>query len=205
MWTLILLQFTVDDAFISFRYAKILFTHGIWNWNPSGPRVESYTSALYTVLAVIPMLLHIPPALFFKAFGTACIAAMVYRVVTEASSRFAMVIGVMVIGLFPTLWLHAFSGLETPLYILLILEMALCVEHAADAQYPYVCLLFLLLPLTRPEGVVFSILGAILFVRRRRDADTFPRWLVVAAFVGLVYFIARWHYFGQLLPNPFYV
>ena len=71
-WTVLFFQFTVDDAYISFRYAKMLVEHHVWNWNPSGARVESYTSATYTVLAIVPALLHLPTALFFKLTGLAC-------------------------------------------------------------------------------------------------------------------------------------
>jgi hypothetical protein len=204
-WTVVYLQFTVDDAYISFRYAKELVTNHVWNWNPSGPHVEAYTSATYTVLAVLPTLLHIPVAVFFKLFGAVCIGAMLYRLYTQALGRFAWVLGFLLAGLDPWVWAQAYAGLETPLYMLLILEMGICVKNAAEETSPYIYVVALLLPLTRPEGIVFSAVGLVLFWHLRREAPRHWPALWVCVLLGGAYFIARWQYFHHLLPNPFYV
>ena len=50
-----LCRFTVDDAFISWRYGHSLSEVGEWNWNPVGsPRVEAYTNPLYTFVSIVP-------------------------------------------------------------------------------------------------------------------------------------------------------
>ena len=204
-WTAIYFQFSVDDAYISYRYGKTLIAHHVWNWNPSGVHEEAYTSAVYTALSIIPAVLRLSPALFFKGVGLLCIACMGYRLYSQSRSRFACLVGVLLLALDPWVWLHSYSGLETPLYMLLILEIALSVERAASVQPEWVYALALLLPLTRPEGILFSVVGVWLYLRRR---GTLPKhWLSLAATVllGLLYFVARWRYFHQLLPNPFYV
>ncbi len=205
LWTIFYLQFTVDDALISFRYGRILVTHHVWNWNPSGPRQEAYTSAVYTALSIVPAFLHLPTAMFFKCIGLLCVGAMVFRLRKAATTRFAVVLGILLIGLDPWVWIHAYSGLETPLYMLLILEMGLCVERASIVSPYYVYTLFLLLPLTRPEGIVFAIAGVIVFWFRRRQEPKHLAYFACVVFLGVVYFLARWRYFHQLLPNPFYV
>jgi len=203
-WTIFYLQFTVDDAFISFRYGKNLVAHHVWNWNPTGPHEEGYTSAVYTALSIVPALLHISPSLFFKFIGLVCIALMLYRLRTAASSQFAFLLGVLIIALDPWVWLHAYAGLETPLYMLLLLEMALCVHCAATTSAGRVYALFLLLPLTRPEGIVFACVGVALFWTRRRHARRYALF-AVALILGAAYFIARWRYFHHPLPNPYYL
>jgi arabinofuranosyltransferase len=203
-WTLLYLQYTVDDAWISFRYGRTLVTSHVWNWNPSGPREEAYTSAIYTALGIIPAVLHLSPALFFKIFGLACIGAILYRLRTAAATPFAFLLGLLLLALHPWVWIHAYSGLETPLYMLLILELAICVHRGPTVSAPYVYALALLLPLTRPEGIVFAFMGVLLFWRHRGDAPKQLPWLIAAVAAGLLYFLVRWHYFGHLLPNPYY-
>jgi hypothetical protein len=207
-WTVLYLQFTADDAFISFRYGKTLLAAHAWNWNPAVaamvPREEAYSSLIYTLLGIIPALLHVSPALFFKFFGVGCIAVIAYRLLTQARSHFAALLGVLLLGLHPFVAIHAFSGLETPLYILLLVEMALAVRDAAIARPGWVYALGLLLPLTRPEGLVFACVGVVLFWRARGDAPKQLGTFAAAAVAGAAYFLARWRYFGNLLPNPFY-
>jgi arabinofuranosyltransferase len=204
-WTLIFFSFTADDAFISFRYSKNLVLHHVWNWNSSGPREEAYTSAIYTALAILPALLHLPTVLFMKLIGLACLGVVVYRLRSLTSSRFAFLLGLLVITLSPVVWVHIYSDLETPLYMLLILEMAIAVKRAQQTSPAWVYTLFLLLPLTRPEGLVFACAGVFLYWKARTPAPKHLAWFAAALFLGLTYFLARWHAFHHLLPNPFYV
>jgi arabinofuranosyltransferase len=203
-WSIFYFQFTVDDAFILFRYGKNLVAHHLWNWNPSGIHEEAYTSATYAVLSIVPALFHISPSLFFKFVGLACIGAMLYRLRTAAASQFGFLLGVLTIACNPWFWIHAYAGLETPLYILLLLEMAICVHRAASTSAWRVYALFLLLPLTRPEGIIFACVGVALFWWRRERGRQF--WLfAIALLLGVIYFVARWDYFHHLLPNPYYL
>jgi hypothetical protein len=203
-WIVLYLQFTVDDAYISFRYGLNLVIHHVWNWNPSGPHEEAYTSAIYTFLGIIPALLRLSPALFFKFVGAACLGVTVYRLRTLTGTPFAALLGVLLLAVHPYLWMHAFSGLETPLYMLLILEMAIAAHRAATTSPAWAYTLFLLLPLTRPEGIVFAFAGVLLFWQARGSAPKRLAWFALAIFLGVVYFLARWHYFHHLFPNPFY-
>ena len=56
-------SYTLDDAFISFRYARNFAEgHGIV-FNP-GERVEGYTNFLWVVILAVPFLLHVDPVPF---------------------------------------------------------------------------------------------------------------------------------------------
>lgn len=65
----------------------------------------------------------------------------------------------------------------------------------------------LILGLIRPEGnlLAFFILLAVVFKRRRQAIPVAVSFIAVLGSLGLGYFLWRWHYFGYLLPNPFYV
>ena len=205
-WTLLAFSFTVDDAFISFRFGRNLIAHHVWNWNPAGTREEAYTSASYTLLALLPMALGIPVVVFMKLVGVACWGMLLYRVWTLTSTRFAALLGVLVLTLSPVIWIHVYSCLETPFYILLIVEMAVAASGAATKPL-LVYSLFLLLPLTRPEGLVFGCAGVLLYWRVRQQARM-PKQVnlfAAALALGTAYFLWRASYFHHPLPNPFYV
>jgi arabinofuranosyltransferase len=205
VWTLIFFSFTVDDAFISFRYGKNLALHHVWNWNPYGTPEEAYTSAVYTVIAILPAILHLPTVLFMKLVGLACVGVMVYRLVTLSSSRLAVLLGLLLVTLGPVVWMQIYAGLEAPLYMLLILEMSLAASRPDTTPPAWVYALFLLLPLTRPEGILFACAGVLLYWQGRRQSSRQLPLFGLSLLLGLTYFVARWHHFHNLLPNPFYV
>ncbi len=101
LWTAIYFQFSIDDAYISYRYGKTLVVHHVWNWNPSGVHEEAYTSAVYTVLSILPAALRVSPALFFKCVGLLCVAWMGYRLYSQSRSRFACLVGVLLLAFDP--------------------------------------------------------------------------------------------------------
>ncbi|MBY0408275.1 MAG: hypothetical protein K2Q01_11340 [Rickettsiales bacterium] len=197
------IPFVPDDAFISFRYADNWLRHGIWNWNPDNDRVEAYTSGAYTFLAVIPHALHIPPLLFFKAFGFALLAAMllrVHRMATSPAVRFGLMLYVLAN---PYLYIHVYSCLETPLFILLCLELYwFLLTEKSDIRWFYAVLL--LLPLTRPEGALLSLLAFAVMARRKRMRLPHPVFLAAVVALGAAYMHWRYRYFGYLLPNTAY-
>jgi hypothetical protein len=60
-------RFTVDDAFISWRYGKNLVDFGIWNYSPAiFDMTQAYTNPIFAVLSIIPNLFKIDVVLFFK-------------------------------------------------------------------------------------------------------------------------------------------
>jgi hypothetical protein len=203
-WIILLFSPTADDAFISFRYGKNLVLHHVWNWNAYGTREEAYTSPLYTFIAIFPALLHVSVVVFMKLIGLACLAVMVYRLITRSSSSLAALLGIMLVTLCPLIWMQIFADLETPLYMLLILEMAIALIDVETTSPLWIYTLFLLLPLTRPEGLLFACLGVFLFWRARKSSKQLG-WFGLSLFLGLSYFLLRWHYFHHALPNPFYV
>src|SRR5699024_3887091 len=76
-----LCRFTIDDAFITWRYGQTLVHHGMWTWDPWAPRVEAYTNPIYAFLSIIPALVGMSPELFFKVFSLLLAAAFTVWVV----------------------------------------------------------------------------------------------------------------------------
>lgn len=204
--TLILFQFTVDDSFITYRYAKNLVAHGIWNWNPTGSTVEeAYTNFLYAILAIIPEFFKISTLVFFKLLGAMSLVYIAARLFYLIKNKIIYFASLTFLILNPFFYLHAYSGLETPIFIVLIFELIVFLtlkEKVQNEKMFYFILL--LLPLTRPEGALYSLVGFSLFWYKNREIKS-KKYFILFCALGLGYFILRYKYFGDLLPNTFYV
>jgi hypothetical protein len=198
--------FTVDDAYISFRFAENLANgHGlVYN---IGEPVEGYTNFLWTVLLALFHRLGAPVEPTAKLLGalSAC-AALVPTFLLSQRLR--------PLGRAPSLapWLLASSflitgyavfGLETPLFIALVLsgtELFFREEEADRQKFPLSGLLFALASLTRPEGPLF--LG-LLVIWQERPIFSRRSLLRVAAFAAPValHLLFRKSYYGAWFPT----
>lgn len=214
-------SFTVDDAFILFRYASNLAVHGELNWNVGEDPVEGYTGVALPVLlaglqkggvSLIPAVKAIGVAGFFlSAFVVYCFARVLGLAVWVRLTALFLYVGA------PFLYPHAVAGLETTLYTAALLTSMFllyrCLDTQGDRRLRQALLMLALLTasLTRPEGTVLAALCLLALVLEAffvRRADWRTSAIVVALLYVLpagVYFAARWKYYGQLLPNTFYV
>lgn len=195
-------DFTVDDSYISHRYARNLVEYGVWNWNPEGVRVEAYTSALYAVLAILPVALGIPVAIFFKVFHLLLLVGVVYGL-KQATDGVAFGFGGFFLGAAFFFNLHLFSGIETFGFMVALGGLAFLLLRARRSDELWLWLLGFVLPFIRPEGLFFALAAGLFWYFRWRSLRYRG---VLALLIGLwlVYFFWRWHYFGYLLPNTFY-
>ena len=125
-------QFGVDDSFITYRYAQNLMQHGVWNWNPTGEKVEAYTNFIYAALAIIPEGLGISSFIFFKIFGCLTIVYLSIRLHQLLGNSLAFLLSLTFLLGNPLFYLHAYSGLETPLFVLLIFELTICLSKKQE-------------------------------------------------------------------------
>lgn len=204
--SLVFLQFTVDDAFITFRYAHNLITNNIWNWNADSNYVEGYTNFSYAALGIIPAYLGISTLLFFKVVGWVLLVLFIIRSRSLAKDDLSRFFVTLFIVINPYIYIHFLSGLETPLFMLLILEIFIRMGKISDGEKSSNVLYFVafLLPLTRPEGVVFTAITMLVLLHKRKWhlPKDIGFWLMIIA--GFSYFIWRYSYFGYLLPNTVY-
>jgi arabinofuranosyltransferase len=203
-------RFTIDDAYITFRYADNLARGLGAVFNP-GERVEGYTSFSWMLLMAIVRALRWEPSLVAKVIGLACsllTMVMTYRLAWFVSRRPQPVAWLAVLGLGTSsaLALNTVMGLETPFYTMLLALAVLCLFREAEGGgwWPST-LLFALAALTRPEGLaVFGLtwLYQILFARERGRV-ALSRLAVFGAIVG-GHTLWRWAYYGELLPATYY-
>jgi hypothetical protein len=213
-----LFDFVTDDAYISFRYARNLALSGELVFN-LGERVEGYTNFLWTVLLALGIKLGWGPVSLSRflgvAFAIATLAVVVrmsLRLAGEARSRWHLLAPLLLAatGAFAC-W--SSGGLETQLFTFLVtLGFDLVLSEVARGSGYASAAAFACAGMTRPEGALLFALVALFRVvtNLRRERRLLPRrheWLWGALFAGLFvpYFAWRWHYYGWLFPNTYYV
>lgn len=203
-------DFVSDDAFITLRYARNLAQGEGLVFNP-GDRVEGITSMLWTLLLSVFGMLGIDMLVAARALGVvAGIATIVltyrlYFTLPGAEELPGMsVFAPLILALNGSFACWASSGMETPLFVSLTVGSYLMVlkeKWNSATVVTSACIL------TRPEGlIVFFLLVVFQLLRTRRDGDRrWLRWLFGCGTAAFALFAFRLFYFGELLPNTYYV
>ncbi|WP_437692482.1 hypothetical protein [Sorangium sp. So ce176] len=210
-------SFTIDDAYISFRYAENLANGNGLVYNV-GERVEGYTNFLWTVLLAGAVKLGATPPAAAKVLGVACACgALVPTYLLSRRLRAFSNLPCLATWLLATSILfsgYAVFGLETPLFLLLTLagtELFLREEDAAAAgdaprlaltlsSFPWSGVVFALAALTRPEAPLFLGLLVIWHVDQAFSRRNLLRLLAFALPVA-AHLLWRHSYYGAWLPN----
>jgi len=202
--------FTIDDAFISFRYsANLAAGHGPV-WNLHSPPVEGFTNFAWVVWAGLGAKLGLALPLFTKVTSLVLGLATLAMLIREGHRRAGM-LGVLAgagayVVFLPT-YFHITGGLETAAFAAVLLRIVVLGLRVLDREPVRSWeppLLLLLLGMIRPEGVLAALPVVLLWLVRERGRARWW-WTGAAAVVGAAYFVWRWQFFGQLLPNTFYV
>ncbi|SMX43200.1 hypothetical protein [Maliponia aquimaris] len=202
----------IDDAGITFAYARSLAEGAGLTFQPGAPPTEGYSSSVWMALLSLAHRagLDIPQAAKYGgtalALGTLWISLLWVWRTTESAA--AMALTAAAIGAAPTV-VWAVSGQEHALQALLLLLAAFTAAHLRRWRLP-VALLLAVLVWTRPETplLVIAVFLAALFLSRADEGRLlFWRTLMLAAipfaaFVGLMAF--RMQYFGDPFPNPYH-
>lgn len=212
---------TLDDAYITFRYADNLAA-GLGPVYNEGEHVEGYTTFLWMVMLAAASAAGLSAVWVAKLYGllasmgTLVLVSLSHRVVPGLSPRVAWYAGLLV-ATNPVLTRWSMSGMEVPLVGLLItagllvhLRDRACEDGASTALAAAASALCVLAAMTRPDaGLLFGVLGLdrLWQLIRRRPGALGALAVYAAVFAALYggYFAWRYDYYGWLLPNTFYV
>ncbi len=212
-------SWTVDDAYIAYRYGKNLYFTGELTWNPGDPPVEGYTGLL---LPIISTVLHsltknvVPFIRLLSLYSLLGSSFFVYFLARRFNvSHILSSIAVALFLLAPMLYVHVFSGLETLLFTYLLISSTYQVVRLMDKGWPWHEALLLipsltLLSLCRPEGMLFSgiALGILIFGRKLGTWKIAKlKLLVITSIVftiNFLYLLWKLDYYGSIFPNTYY-
>ncbi|MGH7514233.1 MAG: hypothetical protein ACREOQ_15065 [Gemmatimonadales bacterium] len=214
--------FTVDDAYITLRYAKHLAGgQGIvWNLGEHPP-VEGYSNFLYVLLGAVSYRIGLDPIAVYKGLGVVALAVSVWLMHRMARAWVgplpALAPAILFTSFFGPSW-WAVSGLETLSYVALVLAAVAAAftglgfqawpatgraDHR-DAWFACSGALVALAAMTHPEGPVVGAAIAAGILVGTRSTRSVAVFVAAAALPYGIYFLWRWSYFQRLLPNPVY-
>jgi arabinofuranosyltransferase len=224
------LNFTQDDAFISYRYVKNFVNGQGLVFNP-GERVEGYTNFFWILLLSIFALLGLDIIVASKILGvmagcmslflllkisTLLLSDEIKRDAPSKGSSVAVPIQdtpqkrqSWLFALAPCVLLTSnsafaywsISGLETALFVMMVLLSV----YFSLTDERLMIISSALSSLIRPEGLlVFAILIFHKFFFKKDGARVSLRYIAGFALLLLPFFIFKISYYGNLLPNPFY-
>lgn len=214
--------YTIDDAFITFRYAKHVAAGYGATWNVGADPVEGFTSMLWMLTTTVPHVLGIDAVSFAKVVGLVAGVLLVngtYAFGRQWNGSPVPTTAICsLLACSPAVAVLTVQGLETPLAMLFVFcSCTLSLLLASSFTDERVLLLGVVTTLgmfTRPELVVFSgvLLGS-LFVLLYFDDDVGPHaarkylgYLFVSVFLpGILFVAVRNQYFGHVFPNSFYI
>jgi len=212
-------RFTVDDAFISWRYGKNLIDFGIWNYSPSSlDMTQAYTNPIFAFLSIIPNYFNIDVVLFFKIFSLLNVIIFIGYIISKTNKPKTIIL----FFILPATIIHLFSGLETFLFISLLVALFI---NLYENNFKSSIFITIMLFITRPETWLFSIFIPFYFLIKNIEIDfsnkkIFFEKLFVRKnifyrkfFISLFFFVASliayftYHklHFGYALPNTFYI
>ncbi len=194
---LVFVGYVKDDAYIEYRYAtNAAHGHGLV-YNVGDPPVEGFTSFLWTVLLIVPAMLHVPLLALGKLAGAASLVgviAVVGKLVrARGGDENAQQLGRWLAATNASLIVWAQSGMEPVQTALAVVACAYFLE--VKRHWPAM-LLAAAAAATRPECHVVLFLAAALVVWRRAPLPA----IVAIVLVGAIH-LWRWKYFGGLVPN----
>jgi len=153
-------EYTTDDSYISFRYARNLAEGNGLVWNP-GERLESYSNFLWVVLLSLAHTIGLNIVFTAKILGILSgigILILSYWLARELGrpkvSPYLWIAPILLVYNRDFLfWMG--SGMETAFYAFLVLA-AICryfIEIRTNDRKPISAILFFLVAITRPEGL----------------------------------------------------
>ena len=211
-------SFTVDDAFISFRYSESLAAGRGLRFSAHAEPVEGFTSPAWVAIGALFLVCGLDVVVMSKLAGVAACLGTSFLLWRTFQSWWPEWKGKPLAALPPAMFLwhpdtavHAVSGMETALHALLVVALALCFVRLADDPRPHKARTFALvglaLGLTRPDGnlLVLVSTAALAWANRGRSQRWLRPWLGWYVLPGACYFLLRAWYFGHWLPAPFHV
>ena len=191
-----------DDAFISFRYAEN-WANGKGLVYNEGERVEGYTNFLWTVIIGIFIKVGASPlwsSLIISLILSLLTVFFLFKLSYATSKTKTWMDGIPPLLLVSSgIWVGwGMSGLETDLFTFLLVAGT----YLAFKGSIYSPLIFGLLVMTRPDGIIFFCLIFLwkLIFERRFDF----KFLGIFLIVYLPYYAWRYTYYGWPFPNSFY-
>jgi len=206
----------IDDAFITYRYARNILSGNGFVFNP-GVHIQGTTTPLYTLLlsflglftgggnASFPKI-----ALLVNAFADSLTAVLIWKSGRKMNSATAGTAAALFWAIAPYSVTFSIGGLETSLYILLLTASVYFYIHNKSRLAAFSSSLGVV---TRPDGILLSILLIVDLIQTLFKDNQNPsqsNWdriktilpeIILFCFPLFLWFGFAWVYFGNPIPH----
>ncbi len=200
-----------DDAYISYRYTQNLVEdHGLV-YNP-GEKVEGYSNFLY-ILMLAPLYavsgvngMYIYSTILNLILAIAAFLLFCFYIRNRFGEN-AVIAAALLFAFCLPIWAAVASGMESTLVLLIQLVIWIALEryiiYERRNDLILIIVLSILSILARADGFVFPVFVILylLLKGKRRSAIYCALSLLIA---GSAYFLWRYSYYGDFLPNTYY-
>ncbi|MHA1570122.1 MAG: tetratricopeptide repeat protein [Alphaproteobacteria bacterium] len=212
------LKFWVDDAGISFTFARNIAEGYGSVASPGTERVEGFSNPLWVYLLAVFIKLGISPFVmsqilaYIFALGVLVLLCL-YGLMPLPDGRrpWPVALGAMLVAMHASFVIWNQSGMENALYAFLIAaSMFLAIRESRRPEvWPWSALTLFLLALTRPEGAAHVLFAGVflllsdLFTHKKPTKRLF---LWAGSFLLLFGLYHLWHYiyYAKPFPNTYY-
>ena len=192
---LLFVSFTVDDAFITFRYAQNLAEGRGFVYNP-GEQVLGITNPLYGLIIAFGIILGMDPIVFSKIIGLVCyviISLIGWNFLKSRHSNLSAYAFAILLAVdhYTSTWFM--SGMETALFSLTIILSVILFLTGKETSAGILAGLSLYF---RPEG---GFLLLLIFLKSKKKRNILPGIMIALAF-----FLLCQLFYGFPLPYSIY-
>lgn len=185
----------VDDAYITMRYSRNLAVSGQLSYNPPD-RVLGTSTPLWTGILAASTIAGAAPEHAAVILSSIADLASIAVIVTSGGGAFAAAAAGLTIAARPAYVAYGMSGMETSLYVLLVVSFAAALSRGNVAV---AALAAALGALCRPDGALLGVLGCGWLAARRPRTDAL-RFAGVVALAGTPWIVYAAATFGSILP-----
>lgn len=206
-----------DDEMISMRYAEHIADGLGPQWNTNGEKVEGFSNPLWVYIMATIHLLPIPKAkisLVIQLLGLLILIVNLYYIKKIAqllsdNNKFIVIASLLLVTLYLPLINWTLQGVEISLIILLTSSsFYLTIKNLNDDKFSSIQLILLAIAIWIRMDAILIYLCFVLFLYFY-DKNHYRQILhsgLIFLFISLiVLFIWRIHYFGEWLPNTYYL
>lgn len=185
----------VDDAYITMRYSRNLAATGSLSYNPPDA-VLGTSSPLWTSVLAVFAAAGVAPETAAVVLSSIADLASIAVIVTAGGSTLMGAAAGVTIAARPAYVAYALSGMETSLYVLLVISFAAALSRRAVAVGAVIATLG---ALCRPDGALLAVVGCgwLAATRSRREALRFGALVTLLCTPWLLY---AFFTFGSIVP-----
>ena len=204
---LMFLIYPHEDALILFRYVENFSSNYEITFNLNGERTEGATDFLWFFLLSILNLIGFNVVLSSILINTISGLFIIFSIRKYFINRESIVYNLILIFIFfniGSIFVSSLYGFSTLFFLSLGLQ---CYLSSITKSFTSWTIFSILFCLTRPEGVLIFLptIYIIFSVINDHEKVKFYKSFLIISFVGVLYFLLRYYYFGNLLPLPLIV